>query len=58
MLGLYVVGVKGCVMRNLRIGIAGMHIESGTFSPLVTQYDDFLATRGCEMLPPLPMDRW
>lgn len=41
-------------MRNLRIGIAGMHIESGTFSPLVTQYDDFLATRGCEMLPRYP----
>ena len=37
-------------MKEFRIGIAGMHIESGTFSPLVTGYGDFFASRGEGML--------
>ena len=36
--------------RPLRLGIAGIHIESSTFSPLWTRRADFLATRGGEML--------
>lgn len=37
-------------MNPLRLAIAGIHIESSTFSPLRTRLDDFLATRGEEML--------
>jgi microcystin degradation protein MlrC len=33
-----------------RLGIAGIHIESSTFSPLRTHQEDFLATRGAEMM--------
>ena len=35
---------------TIRLAIAGIHIESSTFSPLRTSKEDFLATRGAEML--------
>lgn len=41
-------------MGKPKVAIAGIHIESGTFSPLVTRYGDFLATRGGEMLARYP----
>lgn len=37
-----------------RVGIAGIHIESSTFSPLRTRMEDFLVTRGDEMLARYP----
>jgi len=40
--------------RPLRLAIAGIHIESSTFSPLFTRKRDFLATRGAEMLERYP----
>ncbi|MEU8822943.1 M81 family metallopeptidase [Streptomyces sp. NPDC048636] len=36
--------------RRLRIGIGGMSIESSTFCPHRTTYDDFRVTRGDELL--------
>lgn len=36
--------------KPLRMATAGIHIESSTFSPLRTRKEDFLATRGEEML--------
>lgn len=36
--------------RRLRIGIGGMAIESSTFCPHRTTYDDFRVTRGDELL--------
>lgn len=36
--------------RRLRIGIGGMSIESSTFCPHRTTYDDFRITRGAELL--------
>ena len=30
----------------MRLGMAGIHVESSTFSPLPTEYGDFTATRG------------
>ncbi len=36
--------------RPLRLAIAGIHIESSTFSPLGSRQEDFLTTRGPEML--------
>jgi microcystin degradation protein MlrC len=36
-------------MKRLRLAIAGIHIESSTFSPLLTRGRDFFATRGAEM---------
>ncbi|GAA5482711.1 M81 family metallopeptidase [Haloferula sargassicola] len=41
-------------MKPLRLGIAGIHIESSTFSPLLTEASDFLATRGAEMMERYP----
>lgn len=38
----------------LRVAIAGIHIESGTFSPLASLRGDFLTTRGAEMLARYP----
>lgn len=35
---------------SLRVAIGGIHIESGTFSPLRSGIADFHATRGAEML--------
>ena len=35
---------------RMRMGIAGIHIESSTFSPLHSRKEDFFATRGAEML--------
>ncbi len=39
---------------GLRVAIAGIHIESGTFSPLLSAREDFLTTRGAEMLARYP----
>ena len=39
---------------NLRVAIAGMHIESGTFSPLLSTREDFHATRGADLLARYP----
>ena len=36
--------------KSIRMAIAGIHIESSTFSPLRTSKEDFLTTRGGEML--------
>lgn len=38
----------------IRLAIAGIHIESSTFSPLRTSARDFLSTRGQEMLDRYP----
>lgn len=38
----------------MRLAIAGIHIESGTFSPLRSTVDDFVAMRGSEMLARYP----
>lgn len=38
----------------LRLAIAGIHIESSTFSPLRSRQSDFLATRGDEMFTRYP----
>jgi microcystin degradation protein MlrC len=38
----------------MRLAIAGLHIESGTFSPLRSTAADFTATRGAEMLARYP----
>jgi len=38
----------------VRLGIAGIHVECSTFSPLLTDERDFLATRGDEMLTRYP----
>jgi microcystin degradation protein MlrC len=40
--------------RKITMAIAGMHIESGTFSPLRSRMGDFLALRGDEMLTRYP----
>ena len=40
--------------RPLRLAIAGIHIESSTFSPLPSRLEDFHATRGAEMLARYP----
>ncbi len=40
--------------RPLRLAIAGIHIESSTFSPLPTRVKDFMATRGEGMLERYP----
>jgi microcystin degradation protein MlrC len=40
--------------RKITMAIAGMHIESGTFSPLRSRVGDFLALRGDEMLSRYP----
>ena len=32
-----------------RVAVAGLHIESGTFSPLRSRAEDFLTLRGDEM---------
>ena len=34
----------------MRIGVAGIHIESSTFSPHRSTVDDFRVTRGAELL--------
>lgn len=39
---------------KIRLAIAGIHIESSTFSPLHTRQEDFMATRGAEMLERYP----
>jgi microcystin degradation protein MlrC len=39
---------------RMRMGIAGIHIESSTFSPLHSRKEDFMATRGAEMLSRYP----
>lgn len=41
-------------MKKLRFAIAGMHIECGTFSPLTSGIEDFLATRGEELMARYP----
>ncbi|WP_435893438.1 M81 family metallopeptidase [Oceaniferula spumae] len=41
-------------MKPIRLAIAGMHIESGTFSPLTTKAEDFLATRGEQLMDRYP----
>lgn len=41
-------------MKKLRLAIAGMHIECGTFSPLTSGVEDFLATRGDELMARYP----
>lgn len=41
-------------MKPLRLAIAGIHIETSTFSPLRTRQEDFLTTRGEEMLERYP----
>lgn len=41
-------------MKPLRLAIAGIHIETSTFSPARTRREDFLATRGDEMLARYP----
>jgi microcystin degradation protein MlrC len=41
-------------MKPLRLAIAGIHIETSTFSPLRTRQEDFLTTRGEEMLQRYP----
>ena len=41
-------------MKKLRFAIAGVHIESGTLNPLMTDLDDFLATRGAELMARYP----
>ncbi|GAA5128681.1 M81 family metallopeptidase [Luteolibacter yonseiensis] len=41
-------------MKPFRLAIAGIHIEASTFSPQRTRQEDFLATRGAEMLPRYP----
>lgn len=40
--------------KPIRMAIAGIHIESSTFSPLRTSKEDFLVTRGVEMLSRYP----
>lgn len=40
--------------RPMRLAIAGIHIESSTFSPLFTRKEDFFATRGVEMMERYP----
>lgn len=40
--------------KPMRLAIAGIHIESSTFSPLFTRKDDFLATRGAGMMERYP----
>jgi microcystin degradation protein MlrC len=42
------------LFSNMRVAIAGMHIESGTFSPLLTTRDDFQVTRGANLLARYP----
>ncbi|MCF7731405.1 MAG: Maf family nucleotide pyrophosphatase [Akkermansiaceae bacterium] len=39
---------------SLRVAIAGIHIESGTFSPLLATRGDFTATHGVELLARYP----
>jgi microcystin degradation protein MlrC len=41
-------------MNPLRLAIAGIHIESSTFSPLQSRREDFTATEGAAMLPRYP----
>ena len=41
-------------MKPLRLAIAGIHIESSTFSPLPSRSSDFHATRGDGMLERYP----
>jgi microcystin degradation protein MlrC len=41
-------------MKKLRLAIAGIHIESSTFSPLASRLEDFHVTRGGEMLERYP----
>ena len=41
-------------MKKLRFAIAGMHIECGTFSPLTSGIEDFLATHGEELMARYP----
>ena len=41
-------------MKTLRLAIAGIHIESSTFSPLRTRQENFHATRGDGMLERYP----
>lgn len=40
--------------RPIRMAIAGIHVESSTFSPQFTRLEDFHATRGAEMLSRYP----
>ncbi len=40
--------------KPMRLAIAGIHIESSTFSPLFSRKCDFLATRGAEMMERYP----
>lgn len=42
------------LIMSLRVAIAGIHIESGTFSPLLSTRADFHATRGAEQLARYP----
>lgn len=44
-------------MSKRRIGIGGMHIESGMFSPLRTSMDDFRVARGDAVLDSFPFLR-
>lgn len=41
-------------MKKFRFAIAGVHIESGTLNPLVTELEDFLATRGAALMERYP----
>lgn len=41
-------------MKKLRFAIAGIHIECGTFSPLTSRREDFLSTRGDELMARYP----
>jgi len=42
------------ILTIMRVAIAGIHIESGTFSPLRSTLADFQATRGAELLARYP----
>ena len=38
------------LMTKPRIAVAGIHIESSTFTPYVSTADDFIVTRGEELM--------
>ncbi len=37
-------------MTKPRIAVAGIHIESSTFTPYISTADDFIVTRGEELM--------
>ncbi|RKV65651.1 MAG: microcystin degradation protein MlrC, partial [Actinomyces sp.] len=37
-------------MTRPRVAVAGIHIESSTFTPYTSTADDFIVTRGADLL--------